>query len=112
MQRALYYGWGGQENIFKNKNQGIVITSLILDRLYSGGSSGKNLPKYDELWDLVINGDDLDNAIKFSDNDLSVLVKGNKQVSQTTTLKTSKKNSVKIKVPRGVTIVNESTGKK
>ncbi|MEK4788330.1 MULTISPECIES: MucBP domain-containing protein [Bacillus] len=112
VQRALYYGWGGQENIFKNKNQGIVITSLILDRLYSGGSSGKNLPKYDELWDLVINGDDLDNAIKFSDNDLSVLVKGNKQVSQTTTLKTSKKNSVKIKVPRGVTIVNESTGKK
>ncbi|MEK5132974.1 MucBP domain-containing protein [Bacillus sp. FSL W8-0645] len=112
VQRALYYGWGGQENIFKNKNQGIVITSLILDRLYSGGSSGKNLPKYDELWDLVINGEDLDNAIKFSDNDLSVLVKGNKQISQTTTLKTSKKNSVKIKVPKGVTIVNESTGKK
>lgn len=112
VQRALYYGWGGQENIFKNKNQGIVITSLILDRLYSGGSSGKNLPKYDELWDLVINGEDLDNAIKFSKNDLSVLVKGNKQISQTTTLKTSKKNSVKIKVPKGVTIVNESTGKK
>ncbi|UYO36467.1 hypothetical protein NF868_04600 [Bacillus zhangzhouensis] len=112
VQRALYYGWGGQENIFKNKNQGIVITSLILDRLYSGGSSGKNLPKYDELWDLVINGEDLDNAIKFSDNDLSVLVKDNKQISQTTTLKTSKKNSVKIKVPKGVTIVNESTGKK
>ncbi len=39
-------------------------------------------------------------------------MKDNKQISQTTTLKTSKKNSVKIKVPKGVTIVNESTGKK
>ncbi|MGN7379194.1 thioester domain-containing protein [Bacillus altitudinis] len=112
VQRALYYGWGGQENIFNNKNQGIVITSLILDRLYSGGDSGKSLPKYDKLWDLVINGEDIDNSIKFSKNDLSVLVKDNKQISQTTTLKTSKKNSVKIKVPKGVTIVNEATGKK
>ncbi|MDM5318589.1 hypothetical protein QUF57_01035 [Bacillus pumilus] len=112
VQRALYYGWGGQENIFKNKNQGIVITSLILDRLYSGGDSGKSLPKYDKLWDLVINGEDIDNSIKFSKNDLSVLVKNNKQISQTTTLKTSKKNSVKVKVPKGITIVNEATGKK
>ncbi|QHQ75756.1 MucBP domain-containing protein [Bacillus pumilus] len=112
VQRALYYGWGGQENIFKNKNQGIVITSLILDRLYSGGDSGKSLPKYDKLWDLVINGEDIDNSIKFSKNDLSVHVKDNKQISQTTTLKTSKKNSVKIKLPKGVTIVNEATGKK
>ncbi|MFI8720807.1 thioester domain-containing protein [Bacillus altitudinis] len=112
VQRALYYGWGGQENIFKNKKQGIVITSLILDRLYSGGDSGKSLPKYDKLWDLVINGEDIDNSIKFSKNDLSVHVKDNKQIAQTTTLKTSKKNSVKIKVPKGVTIVNEATGKK
>ncbi|MFP3398751.1 hypothetical protein SB749_20710, partial [Brevibacterium sp. SIMBA_078] len=59
VQRALYYGWGGEENIFKNKNEGIVTTSLILDRIYSGGDSGKNLPKYDKLWDLVVNGESL-----------------------------------------------------
>lgn len=112
VQRALYYGWGGDENIFKDKNEGIVTTSLILDRLYSGGSSGKNLPKYDKLWDLVINGENLSRDMDFSDKDLSVRVKGNKQVSQTTTFQTSEKNYTQIKVPAGITIVNESTGKK
>ncbi|WP_224929564.1 MucBP domain-containing protein [Bacillus safensis] len=112
VQRALYYGWGGDENIFKDKNEGIVTTSLILDRLYSGGDSGKNLPKYDKLWDLVINGENLDRGMDFNNKDLSVRVKGNKQVSQTTTFKTSDKNYTQIKVPAGITIVNESTGKK
>ncbi|MEC0709750.1 hypothetical protein P8881_19690 [Bacillus haynesii] len=112
VQRALYYGWGGEGNIFKNKSEGIVTTSLILDRIYSGGSTGKSLPHYDKLWNLVVNGKDLDNGIDFSDKNLSVSVKGTKQVSQTTQLNTSKNNSVRIKVPKGVTIVNESTGKK
>ncbi|WP_226567804.1 thioester domain-containing protein [Bacillus stratosphericus] len=112
VQRALYYGWGGDENIFKDKKEGVVTTSLILDRLYSGGSSGKSLPNYDKLWDLVVNGESLDRSIKFSDRDLNVSVKGNKQVSQTTTFKTSEKNHTLIKVPSGITIVNESTGKK
>ncbi|MGE6426181.1 thioester domain-containing protein [Bacillus altitudinis] len=112
VQRALYYGWGGDENIFKDKKEGVVTTSLILDRLYSGGSSGKSLPNYDKLWDLVVNGESLDRGIKFSVRDLNVSVKGNKQVSQTTTFKTSEKNHTQIKVPAGITIVNESTGKK
>ncbi|MFP5303295.1 thioester domain-containing protein, partial [Cobetia sp. SIMBA_158] len=81
VQRALYYGWGGEENIFKNKNEGIVTTSLILDRIYSGGDSGKNLPKYDKLWDLVVNGESLNSDVDFSLKNLSVSVKGNKQIS-------------------------------
>lgn len=112
VQRALYYGWGGDENIFKDKDEGIVTTSLILDRLYSGGDSGKNLPKYNKLWDLVVNGENLDRGMNFSNKDLSVSVKGNKQVSQTTTFKTYEKNYTQIKVPVDITIVNESTGKK
>ncbi|MFP3326138.1 hypothetical protein R0K05_24105, partial [Planococcus sp. SIMBA_160] len=80
-----------EENIFKNKNEGIVTTSLILDRIYSGGDSGKNLPKYDKLWDLVVNGESLNSDVDFSLKNLSVSVKGNKQISQSTTLKAIKK---------------------
>lgn len=112
VQRALYYGWGGEENIFKNKNEGIVTTSLILDRIYSGGDSGKNLPKYDRLWDLVVNGESLNSDVDFSLKNLSVSVKENKQISQSTTLKAIQKNSVELNVPKGITVVNETTGKK
>ncbi|MGG4172732.1 thioester domain-containing protein [Bacillus safensis] len=112
VQRALYYGWGGEENIFKNKNEGIVTTSLILDRIYSGGDSGKNLPKYDKLWDLVVNGESLNSDVDFSLKNLSVSVKGNKQISQSTNLKAIKKNSVELNIPKGITLVNETTGKK
>ncbi|WP_260859155.1 thioester domain-containing protein [Bacillus pumilus] len=112
VQRALYYGWGGEENIFKNKNEGIVTTSLILDRIYSGGDSGKNLPKYDKLWDLVMNGESLNSDVDFSVKNLSVSVKGNKQISQSTNLKAIKKNSVELNIPKGITLVNETTGKK
>ncbi|MFB7035904.1 thioester domain-containing protein [Bacillus altitudinis] len=114
VQRALYYGWGGQENIFKDSEEdlGIVVTSLVLDRIYSNGGSGKNLKKYDELWDKVINGEVPDNRTTFSKRKLAVSVKGNKQVTESTTFKSHKSNSVNIKVPSNVTIINESTGKK
>lgn len=114
VQRALYYGWGGQENIFKSSEEdlGIVVTSLVLDRIYSNGGSGKNLKKYDELWDKVINGEVPDNRTTFSKRKLAVSVKGNKQVTESTTFKSHKSNSVNIKVPSNVTIINESTGKK
>ncbi|MFP3420791.1 thioester domain-containing protein [Bacillus sp. SIMBA_161] len=114
VQRALYYGWGGQENIFKSSEEdlGIVVTSLVLDRIYSNGGSGKNLKKYDELWDKVINGEVPDNRTTFSKRKLAVSVKGNKQVTESTTFKSHKSNSVNIKIPSNVTIINESTGKK
>ncbi|AIF68402.1 hypothetical protein GZ22_18395 (plasmid) [Terribacillus saccharophilus] len=113
-QRALYYGYKGAESIFSSseKDLGIVVTSLIMDRIYSGGSSGQSLPKYDKLWDKVVNGDVPDNRVRFSDTNLSVSVKGDKQVSQSTTFITDKNNSIKVKVPSKVTIVNETTGKK
>jgi len=112
VRRALYYGWGGEENIFNNKAEGIVTTSLILDRIYSGGSSGESLPKYDKLWNLVQNGDDINQNIDFTKTNLRVSVKGDKQVSETTQFKASKKINVTVKVPKNVTLVNETTGKK
>ncbi|WP_081106426.1 thioester domain-containing protein [Bacillus pumilus] len=112
VQRALYYGWGGQGNIFKDRKQGIVITSLILDRLYSNGDSGKNLPSYEKLWDLVLNGKDLNRKVRFTNTKLSVAVKGNKQVSEMTKLNADKENYVTVSVPNGITLVNETSGKK
>ncbi|WP_342461969.1 MucBP domain-containing protein [Bacillus sp. FSL R5-0286] len=112
VQRALYYGWGGQGNIFTDRKQGIVITSLILDRLYSNGDSGKSLPGYEKLWDLVLNGKDLNRKVRFTDTELSVNVKGNKQVSESTKLNADKENYVTVSVPNGITLVNETSGKK
>lgn len=112
IQRALYYGWGGEGNIFTNKAEGIVTTSLILDRIYSGGRTGESLPKYDKLWDLVLNGKDLNRKVRFTNTNLSVSMKGNKQVSQTTKLDTATDNYVTINVPKNITVVNETTGKK
>lgn len=112
VQRALYYGWGGQGNIFTDRKQGIVITSLILDRLYSNGDSGKNFPGYEKLWDLAMNGKDLNRKVRFTNTKLTVAVKGNKQVSETTKLNADKENYVTVSVPNGITLVNETSGKK
>lgn len=116
VQRALYYGWGGDGNVFSSsqREEGLVITSLILSRVYNPGDdyTGDNYPNYDKLWDKVQNGSPPQRSINFSDHTLSISVKGGKQVSQTSTLKTGSDNSVKIKVPSKVTIVNDSTGKK
>jgi hypothetical protein len=110
--RAMYYGWGGDGNIFKDENLGIVVTSLVLDRLYSGGSTGKNLPQYDELWDKVQNGEKLLRHTSFTNSNLSVNVKGSKQISQSTTLREDEKAYVTFRLPSEVTLVNETTGKK
>lgn len=112
IQRALYYGWGGDANIFKNKSQGMVVTSLVLDRIYEGGTTGRNLPGYSKLWDKVKNGRAPDSDVNLSDRYLTSYVKSGKQISQSTKLKADKKNKVKIKAPSKVTIRNLSNGKK
>jgi hypothetical protein len=114
IQRALYYGWGGPKNIFGNdRERGIVVTSLVLSRLYTGDyAGGGSINGYDKLWDLAHNGELPNESFKFSDRSLSVSVKGNKQVSQSTTLIADSSNSTTVKVPSGITIVNETTGKK
>ena len=110
IQRALFYGWGGPENIFTNKTQGWVVTSLILSRLYNGTTSGQNLNGYAELWDKVQNGRVPDTNVKLSDSHLAISVKNGRQVSETTTFQSDRTNSITITVPSQVTIVNETTG--
>lgn len=112
--RTLYYGWGGPGNIFTNKTQGIVITSLVVSRLYNGVSAGgESAPGYSELWDKAQNGSIPNNkGLHFSDSSLSVSVKNGKQVSQNTTLEAGSKNSLTVKVPSGITLVNNTTGKR
>lgn len=114
IQRALYYGWNGPENIFgKDRGRGIVVTSLVLSRLYNGkNAGGENITGYSELWDKAQSGSVPNNKVVFSNHSLSVSVKNGKQVSQSTTFDSSNANSVKITVPSQITLVNESTGKK
>lgn len=111
IQRALYYGWDGPENVFSNRSQGIVITSQIVSRIYSGSRKGESLSGYDKLWNKVQNGSLPNDNIDFSDTNLSVAVKNGKQVSQTTEFESNSSNEITIRVPSGITIVNETTGK-
>ncbi|KGX85192.1 thioester domain-containing protein [Pontibacillus litoralis] len=111
IKRALYYGWGGTENIFSNKNQGMVVTSLVLDRIYTGGTTGRNLPGYDALWDKVKNGKTPTTTLKFSDRKLKTYISGNKQISEKTKLIADTRNTVKITVPNKITLKNLTTNK-
>lgn len=110
IQKALYYGWGGPKNIFTNRAQGIVITSSVLSRIYTGEANGTSNKGYAELWDKVQNGTLPNTNFKFSDTDLSVSVSGGKQISQSTTLNADPANSATFTVPSSITVVNESTG--
>lgn len=111
IQKALYYGWGGPANIFTDREQGIVITSSVLSRLYSGQINGENNPGYSTLWDKVQNGALPNDNFKFSDTNLAVRVSDNKQISESTTLNADPTNSTTFTIPSNVRFVNESTGK-
>lgn len=111
IQKALYYGWGGPGNLFSSRNEGIVVTSLVLSTIYSGTDSGKNYQGYKNLMNKVNNGSVPDIDVSLSDTNLSVSVKNGKQVSQSTTFQSDSSNSIKVNLPSGVTLVNESTNK-
>lgn len=111
IQKALYYGWGGPGNLFSNRNEGVVVTSLVLSTIYSGTDSGKNYQGYKDLMNKVNNGTIPNYKVSLSDTNLSISVKNGKQVSQSTTFQSDSSNSIKINLPSGVTLVNESTNK-
>lgn len=110
IKRALFYGWDGPGNIFTNEDQGIVVTTVILSRIYHGNQSGQNLPGYAQLWDLVENGSVPDTDVSFSRPNPTVSVNGGKQVSQTTRFNSDPTNRMTITVPNNVTVVNTTTG--
>ena len=111
VQKALYYGWGGPGNLFSDRNEGVVVTSLVLSTIYSGTTSGRNYQGYKDLMDKVNNGTIPNYKVNLSDTNLSVSVNDGKQVSQSTTFQSDNSNSITINLPSGVTLVNESTNK-
>lgn len=108
---ALYYGWGGPGNIFSNQSQGIVVTSLVLDRLISGGTTGQTLSGYSSLWERVQNGNAPTGDIKANRTSSNTKISGEYQVSEDFVLtQTSGSDTYSINVPNGVTLINKTTG--
>lgn len=110
---ALFNGWDGPENIFgSDKNRGIVVTSLVLSRLYNGEyAGGQSISGYDKLWDLAQKGDVPDYKMSVSDSNLSVNFSNGIQKSQSTIFKADEKNKISFNIPNEVKLVNETTGK-
>ncbi|MCE4051693.1 MucBP domain-containing protein [Bacillus sp. Au-Bac7] len=108
--RALYFGWNGPENIFGNdKNRGIVVTSLILSRLYNGDyAGGQSISGYEKLWDLSQNGEIPDDDVSMYREKLTVSFSNGVQKTQTTKFEADKANTLTFKIPDEVTFVNET----
>ncbi|MEH7081052.1 prealbumin-like fold domain-containing protein, partial [Bacillus velezensis] len=107
---ALYHGWGGTKNMFTSRNQGIVVTSLVLSRLYSGTTNGQNLTGFQTLLNYA-NAEDVPNTImSLSDSDLTSTVSGSVQKSQTTKFNADPANQINFTVPSQVTMHNVTTG--
>lgn len=111
IKRIMYYGWDGPKNIFgSDRDRGIVVTSLVLSKYFNGDVSGASLPGWAELDNLAQSGEVPYNDINASKKDLTVSVSDKKQVSESTTILASPLNELKIPVPNGLTLINESNG--
>ncbi|WP_251523135.1 thioester domain-containing protein [Robertmurraya korlensis] len=110
--RTLYYGWNGPGNIFGTDSaRGIVVTSLVLSRVYTGVNGGGNrIAGYSDLYNHALSGSMPYHQLYFTNSNLAVNVSNGKQVSQTTTFQAYQDNSITISLPSSVTLVNESTG--
>ncbi len=107
---ALYWGWNGTNNIFTDRNQGIVVTSLVLSELYTGVPSGTNTPGYAELMAHAQAEDVPDDTISFSSSSVNSSINGNEQRSETIIFNGDLKNTVSFKLPAEITFVNQTTG--
>lgn len=113
IKRIMYYGWDGPQNIFgSDRARGIVVTSLVLSKYYNGDISGMSLPGWKELDGLAQTGEVPYNDINATKKELTVSIVGNKQVSESTTILASPLNELKISVPNGLTLVNETNGQR
>lgn len=122
IRKVLYYGWGGVEpwSGFGSEAQGIVCTSLVLSYYYSGPDS------------IIILGGPTDKTIGVSafmnyiqskpdvgKTDISLsktytesFLSSDKTYQRTDSIKLNSdvRNSITIPLPKGVTLVNETTG--
>ncbi|GAF66463.1 hypothetical protein BTS2_3364 [Bacillus sp. TS-2] len=111
IQKALYYGWGGPESVFNANEEdlGIVVTSLILSRIYNPNDpvTGTSLPKYETLWDKVQNGRVPNHSVRVSRNEMTVSVTDGVQKSQWNTFQADENNSITVRLPNNVTGIKE-----
>lgn len=111
IKRILYYGWDGPKNIFGvDKTRGIVVTSLVLSKYYSGNTSGTWIDGYAELDQLAVIGEVPYPNGQATDTNLEVFVRNDKQISESTTIVAWSGNEFLIGLPYGITLVNETTG--
>lgn len=110
VRAAIYYGWGGPGNIFTDESNGIVVTSLILSRIFGDGTSGQSLNGYAALWQHVQNGDAPSTAVSFSKTSLTTSLNGMEQRSEVNTFNADVSNSIKFSIPGEVTFINATNG--
>ena len=110
IKRILYYGWEGPANIFSDRSQGIVVTSVVLSKYYNGDISGASLPGFAQLDNLAQNGTVPDQSFSVSKQTLSVNINGGLQKSESVTFNAWSENTFNVNVPNGMTLVNETTG--
>ncbi|MEG0733351.1 MAG: SpaA isopeptide-forming pilin-related protein [Vagococcus sp.] len=110
IKRILYFGWEGPANIFSDRSQGIVVTSVVLSKYYNGDISGASLPGFAQLDNLAQNGTVPDQSFSVSKQTLSVNINGGLQKSESVTFNAWSENTFNVNVPNGMTLVNETTG--
>lgn len=110
---ALYWGWGGDKNIFGNdRDRGLVVTSLILSRIYTGeDAGGKSIAGYSTLWEKVQTEDVPDSGVAFSKPIINSSISGNVQKTETNKFVADSSNQVSFTLPSGVSLYNTTTGK-
>lgn len=109
---ALYWGWNGDKNIFGTERaRGIVVTSLVLSRLYTGVSAGgTNISGYSTLWDKAQAEDIPNPSISFSKTYMISSISGNVQKTETITFNADRANNVIFTLPSGITLYNITSG--
>lgn len=110
---ALYWGWGGDKNIFgSDRERGVVVTSLVLSRIYTGvDAGGKSIPGYSKLYEKAMSEDVPNANINFSKSSINSSVSGNVQKTETNKFIADSSNKVSFNLPNEITLHNVTTGK-
>lgn len=122
IRKVLYYGWGGVEpwSGFGSEAQGIVCTSLVLSYYYSGpdsiiilgGPTDKTIGVSAFMNYIKSKPDVGDPDVALSKSYTESHLSSDKTYQRTDSIqfKADKQNTITIPLPKGVTLVNETTG--
>lgn len=118
IRSILYYGWGGDANVFASNDgaRGIVITSLALSNAYTGGDKATADEAYQVLMNKVntapiTNKKITLNGLHNSLVSLTTKISGSKQVSSQASFDgKGTTDYISFNVPAGMTYVCENTG--